>query len=100
MRKYDAIIITKAELPSGYHDILKEKIENFLKRDNGKILNIDDWGKRKLSYNIKKMNKGHYLQYSYASNGKLNNEMQKYFEIDENILRYQINLVDSEYVVN
>ena len=56
----------------------------------------DDWGKRRLSYEIKKFQKGHYFQVNFLGSGKEVGEIERLMRIDADILRYMSVLANDE----
>jgi small subunit ribosomal protein S6 len=48
----------------------------------------DDWGKRRLAYEIRKFQKGHYFQVNYLGLGKEVAEIERLMRIDADVLRY------------
>jgi small subunit ribosomal protein S6 len=60
MYKYELVIITKVSLTEEKRKAFLKKIEEMVKKAGGRLIKIDDWGKRTLAYPIKKQNEGFY----------------------------------------
>ncbi len=88
MSKFEIVIIFSPEL--GNQSLEKEI--NFFKElitsNTGKIINVEDWGLRDLSYSIKKFQKAFYKFFQVEMNGEKINAIKKDLNQSENILRY------------
>lgn len=87
MNHYETIFIVDPDTPGTDQDAIFEKIKNMIARD-GKLLMFDDWGNRKLAYEIKKKRQGRYVRLDYCGNGGLVEEMERTFRLDFRILKF------------
>jgi len=87
MSKYETIVVLDGSLPQDAIEKESKKIEELLSA-NGKILKIDEWGKRVLAYQIKKKTTGFYVLFVYEYNGNAGKFIEDNFKFNENILRY------------
>ena len=74
---------TKSQL-----DTIKNKYTNLIKKNNGELIKIEDWGLLNLSYKIAKNRKGNYLHFKLKGNGITIYELEKNEKIDNNLLRF------------
>lgn len=95
LREYDFTIITKGDLSEA--DTLKvlEGYENLMIGAGGEILKKDVWGMRKLSYPIKKVFRGHYVNYDFVGTPENVAEMERLMRIDDSVLRHLVVRLDS-----
>ena len=61
MRSYQTVLIVKPDLDEAQVDRVLEKITEFLSKNNGSILKVEKWGKKRLAYRINKSRFGYYL---------------------------------------
>ena len=61
MRSYQSVLIVKPDLDEAQVDRVLEKITEFLSKNNGSILKVEKWGKKRLAYRINKSRVGYYL---------------------------------------
>ena len=61
MRSYQSVLIVKPDLDEAQVDRVLEKITEFLSKNNGSILKVEKWGKKRLAYRINKSRFGYYL---------------------------------------
>jgi len=90
MRKYETIFILH---PSLDEEALKAGVEKFkgvIENGGGVVDNVDYWGKRKLAYEIKKVNEGHYTLINFSAEPDLPKELDRVFRITDTIVRHII----------
>ena len=91
MRYYENLFIVhpnheQEKLTNTIEDVKKE-ISNL----DGNILNLEDWGKRRLAYPIEKQKYGTYVLIQYESeNSKINRELENWMKIKPEILSYLV----------
>ena len=56
----------------------------------------DDWGLKRLAYEIKKKPRGYYVRLDYCGTGALVDEMERFFRIDDRVLKYMTVLLDKD----
>jgi ribosomal protein S6 len=61
---YDLLVLTVPQAATEGKDQPKDKVEDLIGKQKGKILTTDDWGERLLVHSIKKYDRGNYLLYS------------------------------------
>jgi len=90
LRKYETIFILKSNVSDGDVQSYTESVKNLIEKNNGIIQKIENWGKKKLAYEIKKEKFGHYLVITFDSNPEFISILDKSFRLNENILRHLI----------
>ena len=88
MRKYETIFILH---PSLDEEAVKANIEKFkgvIENGGGTIENVDFWGKRKLAYEIAKVNEGFYTLINFEANTELPKELDRVFRITDSVIRH------------
>lgn len=89
MRSYETIVVIKPDLPDEEVGKIYQNIKNYLEKNNCQLIKEENWGKRKLAYEIKKYKEGLYYYIKYnASNYNIPSGLEKSFNLNENILRY------------
>jgi small subunit ribosomal protein S6 len=87
MTKYETIVVFDGSLPQDAIEKESKKIEELLSA-NGKIVKIDEWGKRVLAYAIGKKTTGFYVLFVHEYDGNAGKFIEENFKFNENILRY------------
>ena len=62
MNKYELAVVVNAKIEDEARTATIEKVKEYITRFNGTITNVDEWGKRKLAYEIQKMREGFSLK--------------------------------------
>ncbi len=65
---------------------------------NTEVIQIDEWGKRRLAYPIEDMNEGYYTVATFKSEGAFPAELQRLMNIDESVMRVMVIKLDHEPV--
>ena len=60
MNKYELALVVNAKIEDEVRDATVEKAKEYITRFGGTITNVDDWGKKRLAYEIQKMREGFY----------------------------------------
>ena len=88
MTKYELAVVISATLDDDARTDALEKVKELVVRYGGEITNIDEWGKRRLAYEIQKMREGYYyfIQFDAASDTPA--EIERRIRIMEPVIRY------------
>jgi len=89
LREYETIYILRPDLTDDEITGVKEKVANIFSREEGHVLHQDVWGKKKLSYEIKKQPKGIYIHLTYLGGPATTNEIERNLRLMEPVLKYQ-----------
>jgi ribosomal protein S6 len=83
---YETIFIV--DLQTG-DDAVKATVEKFLSliRENGEIVQINEWGKRRLAYPINDLNEGYYVLVNFTAPADFPLELERVYNITEGIMR-------------
>ena len=90
MQKYEMTVVFKSTLEEDAFKAEHDQIISMLERFEGKIEKIDDWGKRRLAYEIQKTNEGIYRFITFTAPAGAVAEIESRMRIRENLLRYLI----------
>ncbi len=88
MNKYELAVVVNAKLEDEERDATLEKVKGYIARFGGTVVDVDDWGKKRLAYEIKHMNEGFYYFIHFESDGTCPAEVERRIRIMENVLRY------------
>jgi small subunit ribosomal protein S6 len=96
MRMYETIFITDPDLQDEVRNTLFDKFKGILEQEGGILANFDDWGNKKLAYEIAKKPRGHYVCMTYGGTGTLVTELERNFRLDDKILKYMTILLEKD----
>ena len=91
MSKYEIATVLSANLEEEGRAQIIEKIKGLVERFGGSVTDVDERGKRKLAYEIQKMNEAYYYFIHFETeNADCPNEMEQQLRIMDGVLRYLI----------
>jgi len=96
MNRYETIFISDPDISEEIRKQLFKKTTDLIEKQNGFICLFDEWGNKKLAYQIKKKDRGHYVRIDYCGDGALVNEMERSFRIDDKVLKFMTILLDKD----
>lgn len=88
MREYEFVYVVQPDATPEREAEIHQRIDGVIDSTQGRLLLRDDWGKRRLAYEIKKFQKGHYFQVNYLGEGKEVSEIERLMRIDADVLRF------------
>lgn len=86
--EYEIVIVIRPDLDDAITTGIVEKIEGLITESSGRLIDRDDWGKRKLAYLIEKHARGHYFLLVASASPTLILEIERRLRIDERVLRF------------
>jgi small subunit ribosomal protein S6 len=96
MRRYETFVIIDPDLSLDQREPLISKVEELITQMDGFLVLTDDWGERKLAYDIKKKRRGYYVRFDYCGLAPLVNEIERFFRIDDRALKYMTVLLSED----
>ena len=88
MNKYELALVVNAKIEDEERLATVEKAKEYITRFGGTITNIDEWGKKRLAYEIQKMKEGYYYFIQFDADATVPAEIEKRVRIMENVIRY------------
>jgi len=96
MRRYETIAILDPDLSEEGRTPVFERLTKLIPAQNGFLVKMDEWGIRRLAYDIKKKPRGYYICLDLCGDGALVNEMERFFRIDDRVLKYMTVVQDKD----
>ncbi|GAG47291.1 unnamed protein product, partial [marine sediment metagenome] len=96
MRRYETIFIIDPDLSEEGRTPIFERLKDLFPQHNGLLVMVDEWGAKKLAYEIKKKSRGYYIRLDYCGTGILVNEIERFFRIDDRVLKYLTVLLEKD----
>jgi len=88
MRRYETIVIVNPDVGDEQREPVFDRIRELIPQQNGILVKIDNWGTKKLAYEIKKKVRGFYSRIDYCGSGPLVDEIERFFRIDDRVLKF------------
>lgn len=94
MTKYEVLYILKPTLTEEEVNAEAEKNKALIESFQGEVTNVEKWGKKKLSYEVKKFNEGYYVLMNMTANTEAVNELNRLFKISDTVIRHLLTRVE------
>jgi small subunit ribosomal protein S6 len=88
LREYETTFIVQPEISDESCSEICGRLDSIVEKHGGRHVMLDDWGKRKLAFEIAKFQKGHYFVLYYLDDGKAVPEIERLLRLDESVLRF------------
>ena len=90
MNKYELVLVVNAKIEDDARAAVVEKAKAYVERFGGKITEVEDWGKKKLAYEIQHVKEGFYYFVQFEAAAEAPAEIERRVRIMENVLRYLV----------
>lgn len=88
MNKYELALVVNAKIEDEERAAVVEKAKEYVTRYGGTITEVDEWGKKRLAYEIQKMREGFYYFIQFDAEADCPAEVEKRIRIMDNVLRF------------
>ena len=88
MNKYELALVVSAKVEDEVRDAVVEKAKSYIARYNGNVTEVEEWGKKKLAYEIQKMKEGYYYFIQFEGETTVPAELEERLRIEETVLRF------------
>lgn len=88
MRIYEVVFVAAPTLTSEELDAFIQHTQTVVEGKGGKIVKVDNWGKKPLAYKIKKYRDGYYVVLTIDGNGPVIAELERRFRVTDYIMRF------------
>jgi len=95
-REYETIYILRPNTPNEGVAEVNARIKGVIEHMGGKILKVDNWGKRRLAYEVAKERKGIYLYWLYLAQPGVVEETERNLRMLDSVIRYLTVKVDED----
>jgi small subunit ribosomal protein S6 len=90
LRSYQSVLIIKPDIDEGRVAEVLEKIGEFIKSNGGACLKVENWGKKRLAYRVKKNRFGIYLNIYHTLESAKVVELENKYKLYELIIKYMV----------
>ena len=90
MNKYELAVVVSAKIEDEERAAVVDKCKALIERFGDTITNVDDWGKKRLAYEIQKMKEGFYYFIQFEAESSAPAEIESRIRIMDNVLRYLV----------
>ena len=90
MNKYELALVVSAKIEDDARTATVEKAKEYITRAGGTVTEVEEWGKKKLAYEIQKMHEGFYYFIQFEADSQCPAEIERHVRIMDNVLRYLV----------
>jgi len=95
MRKYETLFILRPSIEEEKRNEVIEKFKGIIASD-GEVEKVEEWGVKRLAYEIEKIRDGYYVLVNFKANPELPKELERNFRISDDVLRYIVVNLESK----
>ena len=88
MNKYELAVVVSAKIEDDERAATLEKVKSYVERFGGQITNVDEWGKKRLAYEVQKMKEAFYYFIKFDAEPTVPAEIESRIRIMDNVIRY------------
>ena len=88
-KEYETIYILRSDVDADTAEKVQSRVAEVVGRDNGKLVKVESWGRRKLAYPVGKQKKGVYIYVKYVGKGGLVQELERNLKLQDSVLKFQ-----------
>jgi len=87
-REYETIFILRPDVNNDQIGAVNTKVRGIIDTGSGKLIKVENWGRRKLAYEVRKQLKGVYLFWRYLGDPGLVEEIERNLRLSDAVIRY------------
>ncbi|MDN5353062.1 MAG: small subunit ribosomal protein [Clostridiales bacterium] len=89
MRNYETIFILRPSIEEEQRIAAIDKFKAIINAD-GEVEKVEEWGNKRLAYEIEKIREGYYVYVTFKANSTLPAELERNYKISDDVIRYII----------
>ena len=93
---YESAVLINAALDDEQIGTIIERIKETILNNGGEIRDIENWGRKRLAYTVKKSKIGYYVIIRFNAPANLVSKLERFYSLDEYILRYLTISLDND----
>ena len=88
-KEYETIYILRSDVDADTAEKVQGRVAEVVGRENGKLVKVEAWGRRKLAYPVGKAKKGVYVYVKYVGKGGLVQELERNLKLSDAVIKWQ-----------
>ena len=90
MSKYELALVVNAKIEDEAREAVVEKAKGYVARYGGTGTEVEEWGKKRLAYEVQKMREGFYYFIQFEADATCPAEVERHVRIMDNVMRYLV----------
>ena len=88
-KEYETIYVLRSDVDADTAEKVQARVAEVVGRDQGKLVKVEAWGRRKLAYPVAKQKRGVYVYVKYVGRGGLVQELERNLKLQDTVLKFQ-----------
>jgi small subunit ribosomal protein S6 len=88
VRTYEVVFVAAPTLTAEELDAFISHTQSVVESRNGKVVKVDNWGKKSLAYKIKKFRDAYYVVLTIEGEGPAIAELERRFRVTDHVIRF------------
>jgi len=88
MNKYELALVVNAKIEDDARAAVVEKAKDYITRAGGTVTDVEEWGKKRLAYDIQKMSDGFFYFIQFDAQPDAPAQIEQHVRIMDNVLRF------------
>jgi small subunit ribosomal protein S6 len=88
-KEYETIYVLRSDVDADTAEKVQARVAEVVGRDQGKLVKVEAWGRRKLAYPVAKQKRGVYMYVKYVGRGGLVQELERNLKLQDTVLKFQ-----------
>lgn len=88
MQQYESIFIIRPSLSDEDTSKLIDKMKGVLEKSGATLLKFENWGKKKLAYEVKRERKGTFVYFHFTSPGNVVGELERSYRLEDSVIKF------------
>lgn len=93
---YESAVIINAALDDEQIESIISRIKDTIVNNGGEIRELENWGRKRLAYMVKKSKIGYYAIFRFNAPSTIVSKLERFYQLDEQILRYLTITLDND----
>ena len=90
MSKYELALVVNAKIEDEAREAVVEKAKGYVARYGGTVTEVEEWGTKRLAYEVQKMREGFYYFIQFEADATCPAEVERHVRIMDNVMRYLV----------
>lgn len=93
---YESIFIINPNLTDEETAGVNKKMQDVVAKQGGEMIKVEDWGKKRLTYEIKKQKRGHYVFFQFKSAPPVVKELERTYKLTDSVIKFMTIRLEKE----
>jgi small subunit ribosomal protein S6 len=85
---YESIFIINPNLSDEETNAVIKKMQDIVAKQGGEMVKFEDWGKKKLAYEVKKQKRGHYVFFQIKGQPAMVSELERNLKLTDSVIKF------------